>query len=110
MKKKKTLTAIPPGTSIKSIQYDLFTLFVTNEPNSISNTVELWESIPKYFFTPKQEEKLRTVDGLAKPYKWEYSHNGLPCTVKIQPALLEEENGNFKAYFPSVTEELVEEA
>jgi hypothetical protein len=63
-------------------QYDLFTLFVTNEPNSISNTVELWESIPKYFFTPKQEEKLRTVDGLAKPYKWEYSHNGLPCTVK----------------------------
>lgn len=110
MKKKKTLNAIPPGTSIKSIQYDLFTLFVTNEPNSISNTVELWESIPKYFFTPKQEEKLRTVDGLAKPYKWEYSHNGLPCTVKIQPALLEEENGNFKAYFPSVTEELVEEA
>jgi hypothetical protein len=95
---------------IKSIQYDLFALFVTNEPNSVSNTVDLWESIPKYFFTPNQVGKLRTADGLAKPYKWEYSYNGFPCAVKIQPALIEEEDGNFRACFPGVTEELVEEA
>ncbi|ABB76083.1 hypothetical protein SAMN05216403_1375 [Nitrosospira multiformis ATCC 25196] len=114
MPKKKTLvavpSAVPPRAPIKSLQYDLFSLFVTNEPNSVSNTIELWDCIPKYFFTPKQVEKLRTADGLAKPYKWEYSYNGLPCAVKIQPALIEEEDGNFKAYFPSVTEELVEEA
>lgn len=110
MPKKKPPATVPPSTPIKSIQYDLFALFVTNEPNSVSNTVELWESIPKYFFTPKQVEKLRTADGLAKPCKWEYSYNGFPCTVKIQPALIEEEDGNFRAYFPGVTEELVEEA
>lgn len=109
MVKNKTPEKTPPSTSIKSIQYDLFSQFVTNEPSSVSNTVELWESIPKYFFTPKQVEKLRTVDGLAKPFKWEYSYNGLPCTVKIQPALIEEA-GSYKAYFPGVTEELVEEA
>lgn len=110
MPKKKPPATVPPSTPIKSIQYDLFALFVTNEPNSVSNTVELWESIPKYFFTPKQVEKLRTADGLARPCKWEYSYNGFPCTVKIQPALIEEEDGNFRAYFPGVTEELVEEA
>jgi len=110
MPRKKPPATIPPCTPIKSIQYDLFALFVANEPNSVSNTVELWESIPKYFFTPKQVEKLRTADGLARPCKWEYSYNGLPCTVKIQPALIEEEDGNFRAYFPGVTEELVEEA
>ena len=110
MPRKKPPATVPPSTPIKSIQYDLFALFVTNEPNSVSNTVELWESIPKYFFTPKQVEKLRTADGLARPCKWEYSYNGFPCTVKIQPALIEEEDGNFRAYFPGVTEELVEEA
>ena len=96
--------------SIKSIQYDLFSQFVTNDSSSVSNTVELWESIPKYFFTPGKVKKLRTIDGLAKPYKWEYLYNGLPCVVKIQPALIEEGMGSYKAYFPSITEELVEEA
>ena len=110
MTKKKPPKISPPSMSIKSIQYDLFSQFVTNNPNSVSNTVELWESIPKYFFTPKQVEKLRTIDGLAKPYKWEYSYNNIPCAVKIQPALIEEEEGSYKAYFPSMTEELVEEA
>lgn len=110
MTKKKSPKISPPSMSIKSIQYDLFSQFVTNNPNSVSNTVELWESIPKYFFTPKQVEKLRTIDGLAKPYKWEYSYNNIPCAVKIQPALIEEEEGSYKAYFPSMTEELVEEA
>ena len=50
----------PPAVSIKSPQYDLFSRFVTNDPSEVSNTVEFWESIPKYFFTPQQVEKLRT--------------------------------------------------
>jgi len=33
-----------------------------------------------------------------------------PCAVKIQPTLIEQEDGSYKAFFPSVTEELVEEA
>jgi hypothetical protein len=68
--------------------------------------VEVWESIPKYFFTPRQISQLRTEGGLAEPYKWNFSYNDSPCTVKIQPALIEQENGKYKAFFPSVTEEL----
>ena len=109
-KDKQTPVKQPPSESIKSVQYDLFSQFVTNDHSEVSNTVEMWESIPKYFFTPKQVEKLRTSDGLAKPYRWEYTYNGMPCAVKIQPALIELEKGRYKAFFPGVTEELVEEA
>ncbi len=105
-KKKKRK---PPSLPIKSPQYDLFSEFVTNDRESVSNTIEVWDSIPKYFFTPKQVEKLRTKEGLANTFTWPYEYSGLPCAVKIQPALIEVD-GKEKAYFPSVTEELVEEA
>ena len=100
----------PPREIVRSAQYELFTQFVANDGSKVSNTVEAWESIPKYFFTPKQVEKLRSTDGLAKPYKWEYVQNGVLCAVKIQPALIEQDDGGYKAFFPSVTEELIEES
>ena len=100
----------PPKGPVKSIQYDLFRQFVTNDPEEVSNTVELWESIPKYFLTKKQVEKLRNTTGHADPYRWEYIYDGKKCSVKIQPALIEQKNGSYKAFFPGVTEELVEES
>jgi hypothetical protein len=100
----------PPALPIKSPQYDLFSQFVTNDKSEVSNTVEVWESIPKYFFTAGQVKKLRTPTGHADPYKWPYSYNNIDCEVKIQPALIEQSDGGYKAFFPSVTEELVEEA
>ena len=95
---------------IKSIQYDLFTTFLTNDEGAVSNAIELWDGIPKYFLTSKQQEKIRIDEGLAKPFEWEYSYQSKPCTVRIQPALIEQKDGSYKAFFPSVTEELVEEA
>ncbi len=108
-KKNEIPVKKPPKELIQSVQFDLFSQFITNDPSKVSNTVEVWESIPKYFFTPKQVEKLRTDSGLAKPYKLNYIYNDIPCAVKIQPALIEQESGNYKAFFPSLTEELVEE-
>ncbi len=99
-----------PKLPIQSPQYDLFTQFVTNDETLVSNTVEVWESIPKYFFTPRQVQKLRTSTGHANPYKWAYHYNDIECEVKIQPALVEQPDGNYKAFFPGVTEELVEES
>ncbi len=99
-----------PAEGTRAVQLSLFSQFITNDKSKISNTVEVWESIPKYFFTAKQVEELRSVDGLAKPYQWEYKYNNMAYTVKIQPALIEQEDGSYQAYFPSVTEELVEEA
>ncbi len=107
---KRSIQKNPPKEHIESIQLDLFRQFVANDQNKVSNTIGVWENIPKYFFTPKQVEKLRTIDGLAKPYQWKYEYNGIPCAVKIQPALIEQKDGGYIAFFPGVTEELVEEA
>ena len=100
----------PPKAPIKTVQYEMFTAFLTNDEGAVSNAAELWDGIPKYFLTAKQQEKIRTAEGFAKPYDWEYSYKGKPCKVRIQPALIEQEDGSYKAFFPSVTEELVEEA
>ncbi len=99
----------PPTEPIKSVQYDLFTSFLTNNGDEVANALELWDAIPKYFLTHKQQEKLRTDKGHADPYQWEYTYRGKPCAVKLQPALIEQDDGSYKAFFPSVTEELVEE-
>ena len=108
--KKLTKKKTPPKEVKKSVQMDLFGRFVSNDGAEVSNTVELWDSIPKYIFTPHQMKKLRSAEGLAKPYKWEFSHGGVPCMIVIQPALIEQKDGSYLAFFPSVTEELVEEA
>jgi len=106
MDKNKT----PPTIQQRSHQLDLFGSFISNDESTVSNTVEIWESIPKYFLTPAQAEKLRTSTGHADPYKWPYRYKNQDYTVKIQPALIEQKDGSYKAFFPSVSEELIEEA
>ncbi len=99
----------PPTESVPSIQYDLFSRFLSNDEKNISNTVELWECIPKYFFTKKKCEELRTPSGHADPFRWEYFYKNTAFTIKIQPALIEGDDGKYKSYFPGATEELIEE-
>ena len=99
----------PPAAPGKSVQFDLFNQFIANDHATVSNAIELWESIPKYFFTAKQIKNLRTKNGLANPFKWEFMRNSVPCSVVFQPALIEQKDGRYLAFFPGPTEELVEE-
>lgn len=62
----------PPAKMVKSLQMDLFSQFLANDVSEVSNTVEYWERIPKYFISTQEQEKLRTAEGLAKPYEHEY--------------------------------------
>lgn len=110
MSRNKKPLKKPPKMSIQSVQYDLFSTFLSNNDVAISNAVEIWDAIPKYFLTPAQQKKLRSAEGLAKPFEWEYTFNGQSCAVSIQPAMIKQDDGDYKACFPSVTEELVEEA
>ncbi len=110
--KKKLKT--PPSLSGTSYQMDLFSEFLANDESEFSNTVDLWERIPKYFLSPQEQKKLRTSEGLAQSYTQDYVLRGkngepLPYKVKIQPALIEQSDGTDKAYFPARTEELIEE-
>lgn len=114
MTKKKPEDIKPPAGPIKSVQFDLFSQFVTNDLSEVSNTAEYWENIPKYFFTPTQIKKIRTTDGLAQPQKLPYTLRGregqpVAYEVEIAPALIEQPDGNYKAFFPTQSEELIEE-
>lgn len=100
----------PPTKLISSTQIDLFSTFISNDENKVTNTVDVWESIPKYSISAKQQNKLRTEQGLAEPQKREYLYRETACSVLIQPALIEQKKGGYKAFFPGTTEELVEEA
>ena len=114
MDNKNALAKPPPDTAPKSKQYDLFANFTANDDSGLSNTIEYWESIPKYFLNPQQAKKLRTADGLASPHKAPYTlrdKQGRPLNyeIEIQPALIEQPDGSYKAFFPGHTEEMVEE-
>ena len=98
----------PPSASIQSVQYDLFTSFL-GEKEKLSNTIELWDSIPKFYVTREKQNKLRDEKGHLPLEKREFLYRGKDCRVVIQPALLEQGDGSEKAFYPSVTEELVEE-
>jgi len=106
---KKPALKKPPKQYTESTQLDLFSQFVSNDKGEVSNSIEIWENIPKYFFTPAQIAKLRTATGHADPYEWEYMEEGNNFTVRIYPAPIKQEDGKFLAFFPGITEELVEE-
>jgi hypothetical protein len=107
--KKKTVakpqpSKKPPSIVVKSVQMDLFSQFLANDVSEVSNTVEYWERIPKYFISTQEQEKLRTAEGLAKPYEHEYK-----LRDKEGQGLAYKENGKYKAFFPTRTEESIEE-
>lgn len=105
----------PPTTVSKNIQYDLFSTFFGDVPQ-LSNTIELWDAIPKYSVTLRAQNNLRSPDNRLKPYEREFVYatrrDGLriesTCRVEIQPASLKTKNG-YVDYYPSTDEELVEE-
>lgn len=104
----------PPSLPIKSVQHDLFSDFLANDISEVSNTVDLWERIPKYFLSPQEQKTLRPEKGQPDPYTQEYilkGENGepQPYKVRIQPALIEQSDGEFIAFFPTKAEEIIEE-
>lgn len=89
----------------KPIQLTLFELLLPNE-KPYSNTVELYDFIPKYHWG-----KVERVNGtFLKSLDREFECRGMRYLVTIQPASLKDKNGEEKYYYPSKREELVEDA
>jgi len=106
----------PPERAEKNMQYDLFTTFFGKNKRVLSNTIELWDAIPKYAVSPRQQNACRDRNGRlpVHPQEFEYhpSHRDTPaitCRLKVQPASIEVEPGQFVDFYPSSDEELVEE-
>lgn len=88
-------------------QMDMFRQFVTNDPQSVSNSFKGWDEMPIFILDPQHQEKLRLESGHADPYEWSFNREGKCYSITIQPALIKQADGSYKAYFPSTSEEFI---
>lgn len=86
-------------------QLTLFEMLLPNE-REFSNTVELYDFIPKYHW----EKVQRINDKFLNSLEREFECRGVKYKVKIRPASVEDRNGIKLYYYPSKREELVEDA
>ena len=104
--------APPEKKAFQGKQLDLFQDFLCNTPaeqKRLSNTIELWDAVPKYHINRRRQGKMRTQDGFLPIAEKNFVFRGEQLTVKIQPALLLL-GGKTKAFYPAAREELVEDA
>ena len=87
------------------MQLTLFELLLPQE-RSLSNTIELYDFIPKYHWG-----KVERIGGeFLRALEREFECRGQKYKVKIRPASIEDKDGMERYYYPSKREELVEDA
>ena len=108
---------LPNPKQFQDTQLSLFQNFLCNtqgERQHLSNTIELWDSIPRYSVSRQAMDKMRDASGFLKLLKLRFMYRQAEFNIVIQPAIIEEKDkeGNIAtvAYYPSANEELVEEA
>ncbi len=98
-------------TKTQPAQLSLFGEFLPPEArDTYSNTLELYDAIPKYFSSKKSMAELRQDGIFLKSLKRRFRHRDEYYELVIKPARLMDKDGHEKEYYPSHQEELVEEA
>jgi hypothetical protein len=104
---------LPSSTAFNAKQLDVFQSFLcntSNEKDKLSNTVELWDSIPKYSISQQAMNGLRTKEGLLPRLEKTFIYREEEYKVRVTAAIIDSDDGEEKAYYPSANEELVEDA
>lgn len=95
-------------------QLDIFRAFLCNgeqERDQLSNTFDLWDSVPRYAMSRQQMDKIRKEKGFLDLQQVEFHYRGSTLKTIIQAArILDEKTNTSKDYYPSANEELVEDA
>lgn len=103
---------VPPDSAFTGAQLSLFQTFLCNtddERDRLSNTIELWDSIPKYAITQQAMNQARTKEGLLPRLDKIFVYKKREYKVRISPAIIDTESG-CKAFYPSGSEEIIEDA
>lgn len=102
----------PVDKDFQGKQLTLFQTFLspTEQTERYSNTVDVWDNVPKYFISRREMNKLRTKEGFLPNYKKICVHKGKEYSVEIFPGRITFGDGKTKEYYPSAREELVEDA
>jgi hypothetical protein len=96
---------IPPNGSA-SIQYNLFAYF-TDDSGDLSNSIELWDAIPKYC-DKRRLSQLRDENGKLDVLVHHFELRGVKYTVEVDPTTIRMKEGRTQ-FLPSADEELIEE-
>lgn len=97
----------------KSVQYDLFSTFY-GEGNKLSNTIELWDSIPKFSCSRQKQQALRDPAGRLPTWERDFTYSpqgaseGVPAKMTLVPARVMWK-GREMDFLPSGDEELIED-
>jgi hypothetical protein len=105
--------APPSREAFECKQIDLFQFFVCNndeQKESLSNAFPLWDCLPRYALSRRAAEKLRKDGELPSVLKLNCQYLGQNYEIVIQPARLLDAQGNVTEYYPSSSEELIEDA
>ncbi len=96
----------------QNTQLDLFQTFLCNndqERERLSNTINIWDSVPRYSVSRQEMNKRRNEYGTLPLLSISFVYHGQAYTAEIQPARIRE-SGKTVDYYPSASEELVEDA
>jgi hypothetical protein len=90
-------------------QLRLFQTFLPEDQDKYSNTIELYDAIPKYF--PSKHMGSRRIHGTYLPILTRsFEHKSEAYKMEVRPARLAQKDGTEREYYPSHREELVEDA
>ncbi len=100
--------------TFNNAQLDLFQWFLCNTDQDrelLSNTFDLWDSVPRYAISRQAMDKARKNKGFLDlkeiPFQW----RGKALSAIIQPARVRiNKQGETLDYYPSANEELIEDA
>jgi hypothetical protein len=112
-RKGKTGMMLPTENHFRNAQLDLFQSFLCNtedERDRLSNTIDLWDSLPKYAVSRQAMTKLRKDGGFLELLELEFKYKSKEFQVVIQPARIKDHDGVVQDYYPAANEELVEDA
>lgn len=106
----------PPKKPQISEQLSMFRNFY-GDSKDLSNTIEMWDAIPKYAVAGRIQASMRDEKGNLPLYEQEFVYTPtyanrpepLHCKVIIQPVKIKNKDGTSTDYYPSADEELVEE-
>lgn len=105
-------TQDPASGPYRNPQIDLFQTFICNtqpERERLSNTIDIWDNVPRYSISRQEMNKRRNEYGGLPVLTLGFAYRGQAYTAKIHPAKIEEGDKTVE-YYPSANEELVEDA
>lgn len=103
----------PSNTEFENAQLSLFQNFLCNtneERERFSNAIDLWDSVPRYSVNRMAMTKARANEKFLDNHQQTFQYRGRTYNRTISPARVTDLDGKVRDFYPSATEELVEDA